>query len=217
MRTKIYQINSCRDNNRIKFKSLDGGVDASIYDEVFNAELDTDDLEEIYIQFNSQSHPLHRGHSLSVSDIIVNEQGAFFCDSIGFKKIDFDESKTQKPDNLMRVVYVEPHKAPYITEIECSLNAEQKAVDGLIEPIYMDDDTCLVGNEEAKLIGMEGNRRLGDGTIIAGPFFVCGITEDNFRGLTDKETEKYMNMFAEPENISSEEVEADTGFIFYSM
>ena len=51
-------------------------------------------------------------------------------------------------------VVCEPHKAPYIAEIEHTLEAEQKAVGGLIEPIYL-GDVCLVGNEEAKLIGME--------------------------------------------------------------
>ena len=75
-----------------------------------------------------------------------------------------------------------------------------------------------VGNEEAKLIGMEGNRYLDDGhSIIAGPFFVCGLTEDDFRGLTEEEVQKYMNKYAEPENISQEEVEADTGFMLYPM
>lgn len=157
-------------------------------------------------------------HSLSVSDIVVTKDGAYYCDSVGFLKVDFDEAKTQKPDNLMTVVYVEPHKAPYVTEIAHTLEAEQKAVGGLIEPIYNDDETCLVGNEEAKLIGMEGNRYLDDAhSIIAGPFFVCGLTEDDFRGLTEEEVQKYMNKYAEPENISQEEVEADTGFMLYPM
>ena len=178
MRIKIYQINPDRDKNNVKFHNLKNAqrfqgkadIDPSIYDEVFNGEVDSDNLEEIFRQFNTEGHPLHRGHSLSVSDVVVTKDGAYYCDSIGFQKVDFDESLTQKPDNLMTVVYVEPHKAPYIAEIEHTLEAEQKAVGGLIEPIYL-GDVCLVGNEEAKLIGMEGNRRIGDGTsIIAGPF-----------------------------------------------
>lgn len=226
MRTKIYQINMDRDKSRVKFESLDrlerfqgsSEIDSSIYDEVFNAEIDETDLEDIFRRFNTEGHPLHRGHSLSVSDVVVNDNGAFFCDSIGFKEIAFDASQTQKPDNLMRVVYVEPHKAPYITEIAHTLEAEQKAVGGLIEPIYNGDGTCLVGNDEAKLIGMEGNRRIGDGSsIIAGPFFVCGDTGEDFRGLTDEEVTKYMAQFEQPEDITPEEVEADTGFFFYSM
>lgn len=56
MRTRIYQINSKRDVNRVKFEGLDlleryqgsSAVDPSIYDEVFNAEIDETDLEAIY-------------------------------------------------------------------------------------------------------------------------------------------------------------------------
>ena len=76
-----------------------------------------------------------------------------------------------------------------------------------------------VCNEESKLIGMEGNRRIGDGSsIIAGPFFICGTTEEDFRGLTDSEVDLYMDRFKEPEQISPEEVSADTGCtIIFSM
>lgn len=222
MRTRIYQINMDRDVNRVKFQGFDPkapGIDPAIYDEVFSAEIDETDLEQIFSRFNTTGHPLFRGHSLSVSDVVVNDNGAFFCNNVGFRPITFDESKTHKPDNLMRIVYVEPHRAPYIAEIERSLRAEQKAVgDGLIEPIYNDDETCLVGNEESKLIGMEGNRRIGDGSsIIAGPFFVCGVADDDFRGLTDEEVVKYMDRFAQIEDISQAEVEADTGFVIYGM
>ena len=76
-----------------------------------------------------------------------------------------------------------------------------------------------IWNEESKLIGMEGNRRIGDGSsIIAGPFFICGTTEEDFRGLTDNEVDLYMDRFKEPEQISPEEVRADTGCtIIFSM
>lgn len=65
MRTKIYQINSKRDVNRVKFEGLDlleryqgsSAVDPSIYDEVFSAEIDETDLEQIYqrIQYGRTS------------------------------------------------------------------------------------------------------------------------------------------------------------------
>ena len=226
MRVKIYQINSGRDEKREKFLGMDARerlnfpqtVDPAIYDEVFSAEIDESDPEEIYRRFNTEGHPLHRGHSLSVSDVVVTESGAFFCDDIGFREIDFDETQTQKPDNLMRVVYVEPGRPAYEAEIPHTLEAEQKAVCGLIECVYNDDDTAIVCNDEGKLWGMEGNRRIGDGgTVIAGSFFVCGLTEDDFRGLTDEETQAYLERFAQPEEISQEEVEADSGFFLYPM
>ena len=221
MRTKIYQID--KDTFGTKFMDYDftmqkaGEIRPELYQEVFNADIDEDNLEEVYTRFNSTHHPLFRGHSLSVSDIVVNDKGAFFVDSIGFKKIDFDESKTHKPDNLMRIVYVEPHRPAFEAEIPHEYEAESKAVGGLIEVVGNGDETCIVCNDEGKLIGMEGNRHLDNGvSIIAGPFFVCGETLDDFRSLTDEETQKYLERFSEPEDISRAEVEADMGFTFYS-
>ena len=220
MRIQIYQINHERDTERAKFMSLkdDQIPNSSIYDEVFDAEIEETDLESIYARFNTEGHPLHRGHSLSVSDVVVLGGKAHICQSFGFREVPFDVSQTQKPDNLMRVVYVEPNKPPYVAEVEHTLEAEQRAVKGLIEVVYPDDsDACIICNEEAKLIGMEGNRWLGDGsTIIAGPFFVCGTNEDDFRGLTDEEVTRYMAEFKEPDQISQEQVEADSGFFIIS-
>ena len=85
---------------------------------------------------------------------------------------------------------------------------------GHIEPIYLGDGTVLVGNEEAKLMGMEGNRRVGD-SIIAGPFFIVGEDGDDFRSLTDEETQRYMERFAQPEQISQREVQEDMGFTMH--
>ena len=82
MRTKIYQINSKRDVNHVKFDGLDllerhqgsSAIDPSIYDEVFSAEIDETDLElyqiivtvdastaELYLK-NMRSHPGYLFH-----------------------------------------------------------------------------------------------------------------------------------------------------------
>lgn len=118
----------------------------------------------------------------------------------------------------LTVVMVEPHKAPYVAKIDDELSALQKAVDGYIETVYNGDGTIIICNEEGKLKGLEGNRRIRDGaSVIAGTFFVVGDDGENFRSLTDSETEKYMDRFAEPEDISQDEVEADMGITFISM
>ena len=227
MKIKIFQIDHEKDKNGVKFMHTDRleklqgttDIDAGLYKEVFNGEVDAADLEDVYSMFNCEGHPLHRGHSMSISDVVKTEDGAYFCDLVGFKKIDFDESKTTKPDNLLKVVYVEPNKPAYAAEVEHTLEGEQRAVKGMIECIYChDDNTCVVANEEAKLIGMEGNRRFGDGkSIIAGPFFVVGLEGDGFRSLTEEEQAKYLEKYAEPEQISQEEVEADTGMTFIAF
>ena len=64
---------------------------------------------------------------------------------------------------------------------------------------------------------MEGNRRLDNGSIIAGPFFVIGDGGENFRSLTDAEVSRYLQVYAEPQQISQREVRADMGFTFYSF
>ena len=227
MRIKIFQIDREKDKNGVKFMHTDRleklqgttDIDASIYTEVFNGEVNASYLEDVYTMFNCEGHPLYRGHSMSISDVVKTEDGAYFCDLVGFKKIDFDESKTSKPNNLLKVVYVEPDEPAYAAEVEHTLDGEQRAVGGMIECIYChDDNTCVVANEEAKLIGMEGNRRFGDGkSIIAGPFFVVGLEGDDFRSLTEEEQAKYLEKYAEPEQISQEEVEADTGMTFIAF
>lgn len=113
---------------------------------------------------------------------------------------------------MMKVVMVEPNKPAYITEIEHSLKGMKEAVGGLIEPIFYLDEprAVMVGNEEAKLIGMEGNRRFGD-RIVAGPFFICGDNGEDFCSLPDDLCEKYVQKFAVPESISQDEVEQDMG------
>lgn len=88
----------------------------------------------------------------------------------------------------LKVVMVEPHKAPYVTEIEDELSALQRAVGGYIEVVGNGDGTLVVCNEEGKLEGLEGNRRIHDGmSIIAGTFFVVGEDGENFRSLTESE------------------------------
>lgn len=96
---KLYQIDMQKDINRVKFcstylleqKGLT--VDPSIYRLVFDGDV-PGSLEDLFLTFNTKRKPKNfRGHSMSVSDVVVTEDGAFFCDSVGFRKIDFDETK----------------------------------------------------------------------------------------------------------------------------
>ena len=118
----------------------------------------------------------------------------------------------------LAVVMVEPHKAPYVAKIDDELSALQKAVGGYIEPVYNGDGTIIVCNEEGKLKGLEGNRRIrGGASVIAGTFFVVGDDGENFRSLNESEVVRYMERFKEVEKILQDEVEADMGITFISM
>lgn len=99
----------------------------------------------------------------------------------------------------MKILIVEPQKVPYEAEINKDLASMQKIVGGLIQAVDLDENTCLVCNEEGKFIGLEGNRRVGR-DIIAGTFFLCGFNEEGeFTSLNDEQIEKYSNRFKEPE------------------
>ena len=230
MRINIYQIDSDKDNNRVKFDSYrrtleNGGINPAIYKCVFHGDVDGD-LEDVYTLFNDCDHPgTYQGHSLSVSDIIEVigdsediESGSYFVDSIGFKKLlDFDSTQCAEMDGL-RMLMIQPHRTPIVTYVKDDLAALQRAVsdhceESFIEYTYPFEDDCMIlGNEEAKLNGMEGNRRLGE-SIYAGPIFIT--RDDGLCSLTDEQVIKYSEMFAKPHDISPEEVQSDCGFTFY--
>lgn len=223
MKVRIYQINKELDTKNALFMGFDyaenhGGVDPLTYSCVFDGNLDFSDIEEVYALCNAE-HPIgYYGHSLSVSDIVETGDGCYFCDSIGFKKLaDFDSGKAQ-PLIGKRMLVIEPHKAPYEAVVPDELESLQEAVGGYIEITYpFEDNAIVISNEESKLIGMDGNRRVND-QIYAGPML---ISADDGSGeladLADKQIAKYTEMFRYPEEISQEEVENDTGFTFYSF
>lgn len=108
----------------------------------------------------------------------------------------------------MKILMVEPGKAPVVTEIGNDLESMQKAVDGLIEVVYLEDDVLIVCNEEGKCMGLEGNRRVDNGDIIAGAFLICGGNDEGeMISLTNEQIKKYSERFKEPEYYTAEEVE----------
>ena len=111
------------------------------------------------------------------------------------------------------VLMVEPNKHPTITTIKNDLDSLQKAVSigapsqGLIEIFAIDDDALILCNEEGKLLGLEGNRRIGR-DIIAGVFYVVG--EDghgNLTSLSEDNLQTYQARFWEPEHYTQSDVE----------
>lgn len=116
--------------------------------------------------------------------------------------------------NEIKVVMVEPHKTPTITTIKTKLENLQKAVGGLIEIIDIEDNVCILCNEEGKLIGLEGNRRLAN-DILVGAFYVCGSNnEGELISLTDTQIEKYKQLFWEPQTFTQQEIENTLVFKF---
>ena len=117
-------------------------------------------------------------------------------------------------EKKIKVLMVEPHKVPCMTEIDNDLDSLQKAVSigadeqGLIELVYLEDNVSILCNEEGKLIGLEPNRRLGK-DILCGVFYVVADDEEgNLASLTEVQQARYAQMFWESdENIGRDEVE----------
>lgn len=101
-------------------------------------------------------------------------------------------------ENKIKILKVEPGKAPEVTEIDNDLSVMQKMVDGYIQIVPLDDGACLVCNEEGKLIGLEPNRIVGC-DVIVGTFFIAGDDGgEDLCSLSEKQVNQYSEQFAKP-------------------
>ena len=76
----------------------------------------------------------------------------------------------------------------------------QTIVGGDIEAVYpWKDNACIVCDDEGKLKHKPLNRLLEDYDVLSGDFFVCGLGEDDFTSLTDKQFRHYEKLFRDPE------------------
>ena len=95
----------------------------------------------------------------------------------------------------IKVLRVKPHEHPEVYMLKNTLEAMQEAVGGYIDIVGLDDNVCILLNDEGKLIGLEGNRRIGS-DIIVGDFFVCGSDEEgNLTSFSEEELDTYTNFF----------------------
>lgn len=110
-------------------------------------------------------------------------------------------------DGYIRVLVVEPQKEPRISEIKNHYTAMQEIVEGDIECVALPDVDChIYCNDEGKLNGCPGNRKLDNEDILCGTFLICADDgEGNDISLTDEQIQRYMERFGEPEQYSDEE------------
>ena len=107
----IYQIQNGAGNARyIKFSGLDFvkennlcemegelcKLDSDMYEKVYEGDIETEQneepvatLETLFMKFQGRKPEGYTGCSLSVSDVIVLDGKAYYCDNYGFEEIDF--------------------------------------------------------------------------------------------------------------------------------
>ena len=109
----IYQIKGGDETRDLRFEPYDrlqaagNVVDRANYELVYSAPLAPEaSLEDIYTRFNIDHPKDFKGHSLSVSDVVVLHQdgqdAAHFVDSVGFREVPefLQEQKQLTPDDL---------------------------------------------------------------------------------------------------------------------
>ena len=109
----IYQIKGGDETRDFRFEPYDrlqaagNVVDRANYELVYSAPLAPEtSLEDIYTRFNIDHPKDFKGHSLSVSDVVVLHQNgqdaAHFVDSVGFREVPefLQEQKQLTPDDL---------------------------------------------------------------------------------------------------------------------
>ncbi len=115
-------------------------------------------------------------------------------------------------ETAIKVLKIAPGVHPEVVTLRNDLTSLQDAVSigaeyrGLIEIINLDPDTCLIANEEGKLIGLTPNRRIGK-DILCGVFYIAGQDKrGNLTSITDSALQRYSALFHNIEKIPAEEV-----------
>ena len=120
----------------------------------------------------------------------------------------------------IKVLMVEPGKAPVVTTLKNDLQSLQEAVSigadyvGLIEIIGIDDGVCILCNEEGKLINLPPNRRFYN-DVLVGVFYILSEDGDgNLTSLSQDKIDYYSDYFAKPETFGPDDVENALRFEF---
>ena len=98
---KIYQLKNDESLRYHRFSSLKSlksmklNVNKKNYNCVYNSKIEDNNedvdnfLEILFNRFNHNTDEQYKGHSMSVSDVIVVANKAYYCDSYSFEKIAF--------------------------------------------------------------------------------------------------------------------------------
>lgn len=104
-------------------------------------------------------------------------------------------------ENKIRILYVQPGKYPEERLVANELHPLQRLVGGYMQAVYpwSKDKVALVCNDSGKVDGLPLNRCIEDYDVIAGNFFICGFSGEEFCSLTDKQFRYYEKLFRDPE------------------
>jgi hypothetical protein len=98
--------------------------------------------------------------------------------------------------NKIKGLFVKVKEKPVVVEFENTYKNLCEFVEGRLEAVYLDRNTCIYCNEEGKIFGLDGNRALDNGDVIAGNFIIVGDNEEGENiSLTEEQIEKCSKRF----------------------
>lgn len=118
--------------------------------------------------------------------------------------------------NMIRILVLEPGKAPEVRFIQNTLKCAQGVVGGPIEIVSFDSryrsafknaenakNIVVVCNGEGKLQQLPLNRALLNGSkihdVYLGIIFICGVAHGDFVSLTDEQVKVLEHVYHEPD------------------
>ena len=126
--------------------------------------------------------------------------------------VEYEKTIENEKNNIskLRVIYKEVGKEPEVIEIEDTLEAKQKLVEGLIEVVPYKDNLLLICNEEGKINNLAPNLQF-DYDYIAGNCFIVGDDFENegFKSVEDKQIEDIKKDLKERSIETCEEIEQE--------
>ena len=157
---EIYQLKSGDETHNLRFEPYKrltehgDNVDFNNYDKVYegdnsilpsnNGEPDSK-LEAVYMKFNLDHPDDFKGHSLSVSDVVVMDDKAYYVDSVGFKP-------------LKEFVPLEEKQRVFLESLPARLQAiTSNSVNPLKDNLLAVNNEALKLNVESSIIREAGN------------------------------------------------------------
>ena len=165
----IYQLKNSDETRDLRFEPYDrlqatgNVVDKANYELVYSAELTLGtSLEDIYTRFNIDHPKDFKGHSLSVSDVVVLHQNgqdaAHYVDSFGYKNVPefLQEQKQLTPDELETGETIKtPRGTFYVTD----MSREQMEAAGYGLHHQSDDGKYLVMGNGTRAFAIAAEQR----------------------------------------------------------
>lgn len=151
-----------------------------------------------------------------VSDVEYTEEGIDINFYLNYCP-NANETELFPEASQINVLIVEPGEHPRRAMIDNKTEEFNRIVGGTIGVISIAPDAEIICNDNGKLEGLSGNRKIGN-DIIAGTFIIVGADDGAFfKSLKNGQIIKYEKQFWEIEEYTTEEVEQTINVKLYGM